>query len=81
MDAGALRQRLQVGAEHERLFRRMLEMLARAGVLEEQGDGFRVTVGSGAPLPEDLPADPEEFAAAMAGRYPHGSNEIGLFRR
>ncbi len=81
VDAGALRQRLQVDAEHERLFRRMLEMLARAGVLEEQGDGFRVTVGPGAPLPEDLPADPDEFAAAMAGRYPHGSNEIGLFRR
>ena len=81
VDAGALRQRLQVGAEHERLFRRMLEMLARAGVLEEQGDGFRVTVGSGAPLPDDLPADPEEFAAVMGGRYAHGSNEIGLFRR
>ena len=81
VDAGALRQRLQVGAEHERLFRRMLEMLARAGVLEEQEDGFRVTVVSGAPLPENLPADPEEFAAAMARRYRHGSNEIGLFRR
>ena len=72
---------VQVGAEHERLFRRMLEMLARAGVLEEQGDGFRVTVGSGAALPDDLPADPEDFAAVMAGRYAHGSNEIGLFRR
>ena len=81
VDAGALRQRLQVGAEHERLFRRMLEMLVRAGVLDEQEDGFVVRVGSGAPLPEDLPADPEELAAAMAARYPHGSNEIGLFRR
>ncbi len=81
VDAGALRQRLQVGAEHERLFGRMLEMLVRAGVLDEQEDGFRVTLGSGAPLPEDLPADPEEFAASMAGRYRHGSNEIGLFRR
>ena len=81
VDAGALRQRLQVGAEHERLFRRMLEMLVRAGVLAERKDGFAVTVGSGAPLPDDLPADPEEFAAAMAARYPHGTNEIGLFRR
>ena len=81
VDAGALRQRLQVGAEHERLFRRMLEMLVRAGVLAERKDGFAVTIGAGAPLPDDLPADPEEFAAAMAARYPHGSNEIGLFRR
>ena len=81
VDAGALRQHLQVGAEHERLFRRMLEMLARAGVLDERESGFVVTVGSGAPLPADLPPDPEELAAVMAGRYPHGSNEIGLFRR
>ena len=81
VDAGALRRQLQVGAEHERLFRRMLEMLARAGVLDEREKGFVVTVGSGAPLPADLPPDPEEFAAGMAGRYPHGSNEIGLFRR
>ena len=50
-------------------------------MLDERENGFVVTVGSGAPLPEDLPPDPEEFAAGMAGRYPHGSNEIGLFRR
>ena len=84
VDADGLRQRLQVSAEHERLFRRMLEMVARAGVLDvlaEQDDGFVVTVGSGEPLPDDLPPDPEQFAAAMAERYAHGDNEIGLFRR
>ncbi len=81
VDADALRQRLQVSAEHERLFRRMLEMVARAGVLDEQDDGFVVTIGSGEPLPDGLPPDPEQFAAAMAGRYAHGDNEIGLFRR
>ncbi len=84
VDADGLRQRLQVSAEHARLFRRMLEMVARAGVLDvldEQDARFVVTVGSGEPLPDDLPPDPEQFAAAMAGRYAHGANEIGLFRR
>ena len=81
VDADGLRQRLQVSAEHARLFRRMLEMVARGGVLDEQDDRFVVTVGSGEPLPDDLPPDPEQFAAAMAGRYAHGDNEIGLFRR
>ena len=81
VDSVELRQRLEVGAEHERLFRRLLEMLARSGVLEETNDGFAVLVGSGDPLPGDMPADPEELAARMAARYAHGSNEIGLFRR
>ena len=76
-----LRQRLEVGAEHERLFRRLLEMLVRSGVLEEKDGAFAVVVGSGDPLPGDLPADPQELAARMAARYAHGSNEIGLFRR
>ena len=77
----ALRGELGVQDEHKRLFRRMLEMLARAGVLEESDDGFRVVVGSGDPLPAGVHADPDGFAARMAGRYGHGSNEIGLFRR
>ena len=81
VDSVELRRRLEVGAEHERLFRRLLEMLARSGVLEETNDAFAVLVGSGDPLPGDLPADPEELAARMAARYAHGSNEIGLFRR
>ena len=77
----ALRRQLQVREEHRKLFRRMLELLAGAGVLRADGDGFSVAVGSGDPLPGDLPGDPDEFAAGMAGRYPHGVNEIGLFRR
>ena len=81
VDSVELRQRLQVGAEHERLFRRLLEMLARSGVLEEKDGAFAVVVGSGDPLPGDLPADPEALAVRMAARYAHGSNEIGLFRR
>ena len=42
VDSNALRENLGVGAQHERLFRRMLRMLARAGVLEEAGDGSRL---------------------------------------
>ena len=81
VDSVELRRRLEVGEEHERLFRRLLEMLARSGVLEETDGGFAVVVASGDPLPGDMPADPEELAARMAARYAHGSNEIGLFRR
>ena len=81
VDPEDLRQRLNVVEVHKRLFRRMLEMLAKSGILEERDDGFVVAVGDGDPLPEGLPADPEEFATLMPGRYSHGLTEIGLFRR
>ncbi len=76
-----LRQRLNVLPEHSRLFRRMLEMVAKSGVLEENGDVFSVVVGPGDPLPDVLPGDLEEFAERMTGLYPDGLTEIGLFRR
>ncbi len=81
VDSAELRERLGVGSEHERLFRRMLEMQVRAGVLEQAGDGFVVTVASGEPLPEGLSDDPDTVAEEMAARYAHGTTEIGLFRR
>ena len=81
MDPDDLRQRLEVIADHERLFLRMLEMLAKSGVLEEVDGGFVVKVGAEDPLPEEMPRDPEEFATRMAKLYPHGSTEIGLFQR
>ena len=81
VDPEDLRQRLRVTPNHTRLFRRMLEMLARSGLVEECGHGFRVTQESADPLPRGLPADPEEFATHMAGAYAHGTTEIGLFRR
>ncbi len=80
VDSGDLRRRLRVLGDHKRLFRRLLEMLAKAGILVKAGDGFTVVVGSGDPLPEGM-ANPEEVAARVADLYPHGSNEIGLFRR
>ena len=76
-----LRERLKVLPEHSRLFRRMLEMVAKSGVLEENGDGFSVVVGADDPLPDALPKDLEEFAERMTGLYPDGLTEIGLFRR
>jgi len=81
VDSTALRKHLGVGSEHERLFRRLLEMLTRGGILEEAGDGFRVAIASGEPLPAGLADDPDTIAARMAEKYAHGSNEIGLFRR
>ncbi len=81
VDSGELRQRFKVGAEHERLFRRMLEMLAKSGVLETTDHRFVVKTGTGDALPDDAISDPNEFASRMAAQYAHGSNEIGLFRR
>ena len=76
-----LRETLNVAPEHERLFRRMLEMAARAGVLAEDGDAFVVRSGSRDAWPAAIPEDPESHADEMAARYPHGLTEIGLFRR
>ena len=81
VDPDELRERLDVLPEHRRLFRRMLEMVAKSGVLEETGGGFIVVVGPEDPLPEVLPRDLEEFATRMTGMYPDGLTEIGLFRR
>ena len=81
VDSEDLRQRLQVGDEHVRLFRRLLEMQVRTGVLREADGEFVVAVGSGDQLPDAMSDDAEEFAGRMAAQYDHGSNEIGLFRR
>ncbi len=76
-----LRQQLNVLPEHERLFRRMFEMVAKAGVAEETEGGFLVVAGADDPLPEVVLRNLEEFATRMTGLYPHGLTEIGLFQR
>ncbi|MCY3647461.1 MAG: SDR family NAD(P)-dependent oxidoreductase [Chloroflexi bacterium] len=81
VDADELRERLGVVEEHERLFRRMFEMLARSGVVEEKDGSFVVVIGADDPLSEQLPADPETYAAEMEARYSHGLTEVGLFSR
>ena len=81
VDPEVLREELGVMPEHRRLFRRMLEMAARSGVLVEEGSGFVVALGSEDPWPEVLPRKPDTHAAVMARRYSHGLTEVGLFRR
>lgn len=81
VDPEDLRQALGVLPEHTRLFRRLFEMLARSGVMDERDDGFRVVVGPEDPLPEHMPADLEAFADWMKDRYDQGQIEIGLFLR
>ena len=81
VDPEELRQELGVLPEHARLFRRLFEMLAKSGVLEETGDGFGVVLGPEDPLPAELPGDLEQFATWMEEEYPQGLTEIGLFRR
>ena len=81
VDVEDLRQRLEVKEEHGKLFRRMLEILSKSGLLKAEGEGFVVAAGAGEPLPEGIPGDPEQFAAGVVERYAYASNEIGLFRR
>ena len=81
VDPEQLRQEMDVLPEHSRLFRRMFEMLARSGVLEETAEGFRVLLGPEDPLPEVMPGDLDEWADRMRGLYSHGHTEIGLFER
>ena len=81
VESEELRRQLGVTDEHQRVFRRMLEMLARSGVLQEQEDRFVVKVAHGDPLPGEMPPDPEAAADRVAELHPHGATEIGLFRR
>ncbi len=81
VDPEELRQRLEILPEHAHLLRRLLEILARSGVVRETGEGFVVAVGAGDPLPDDMPGDSEAFLAGVTERFPHAANEIGLFRR
>ncbi|MDE0210766.1 MAG: polyketide synthase dehydratase domain-containing protein, partial [Boseongicola sp.] len=81
VESEELRQQLGVIDEHERVFRRMLEMLARSDVLQEDDRRFIVKAGQDDSLPEDVQPDPESFADHLAELHPHGATEIGLFRR
>ena len=76
-----LREALDVLPEHSRLFRRLLEMLAKTGVLDETDDGFVVVVGPDDPLPDAMPLDLDALDARMTSLYPDGLIEIGLFHR
>ena len=77
----AVREKLKVLPQHQRVFRRMFDLLVRAKVMEEAGDRFVVKVGQDDPLPDHIPRNPDEFADQMNARYWHGATEVGLFRR
>ena len=81
MDPEGLRERLDVLPEHSHLLRRMLEILARSGVLGTTDGDFEVAVGAGDPLPDEMPRDVEAFLSEVERRFPHAVNELGLFRR
>ncbi len=81
VESEELRRQLGVTDEHKRVFRRLLEMLARSGVLQEDDGRFIVKAGHDDPLPQDVQPDPESFADHLAELHPHGKTEIGLFRR
>ena len=81
VDLEELRERLEVLPEHANLLRRMLEILARSGVLQAKDEGFVVTVGPDEPLPDRMPRDSEAFLTEVRERFPHAVNEVGLFRR
>ena len=59
----------------------MLEILARSGVLQVKDEDFVVMAGKDDPLPGKVPPDPEAFLTEVAERFPHATNEVGLFRR
>ena len=81
VDPEELCVRLEVLPEHTNLLRRMLAILARSGVLQAKDEGFVVTIGADEPLPDQMPPDVEAFLSETEGRFPHATNEIGLFRR
>lgn len=79
--AEVLRAELGVDDVHRRVFRRLLEMLVRCSILQEEDEDFIVKLGSDDPLPDDIPSDPDSVAEHLADKHPHGATEIGLFGR
>ena len=78
------RQRLKVVSEHERLFQRLLAMIAEAGVLvpvADADDEWEVASDAGGETRDTALGDPEELSAGLRERYPHGVAEIGLLTR
>lgn len=82
VDPQALADELGVGPEHRRLFDRLISMLCEAGVLAPGTDGeLAIAIEGGAKLPDVALRNPQQLAADLEARHPHGRNEIGLLRR
>ncbi|MDE0304846.1 MAG: SDR family NAD(P)-dependent oxidoreductase [Albidovulum sp.] len=77
-----LRRRLKVIENHRLLFNRLLLMLEDAEILEAMPDGgFVVKAGAGDSLPDESLTNPDELAARLGDKHPHGSYELGMLRR
>ena len=81
VDPEELRARHGVLPEHVHLLRRLLEISTRSGVLQAKDEGFVVTMGAGDPLPDKMPRDSQVFLDEINARFPHATNEVGLFKR
>ena len=81
VEPDTLRERLNVLPEHRRVFRRMFDFLADAGIVDESGDGFVVRVGQDDSMPDSILHDIEEFADRITAENWHGTVEVGLLRR
>ncbi len=77
-----LLHQLNIKREHERLFGRMLLMLANAGILlPGDGDNWIVAIGAEDAFPDKALGDPEGLAQQVGRRHPHGSHELSLLCR
>ena len=84
VDPSRLRRQLKVVADHEKLFGRLLQMMAEAGVLKPRvaGSGsWVVAMGVDDVLPEGLVADPQALGERLLRRHEHGTHELGLLMR
>ena len=82
VDPEELCARYGVDPEHTHLLRRLLELLTRSGVLQARDESFVVTVGAGGDaLPDEMPRDSQVFLDEINARFPHATNEVGLFKR
>ena len=78
----ALYERWNIAAQHSRLFVRLLEILAEAGVLERAPDGgFVVGAGAEERLTDEAAGEPKRLAERLRTLHPHGHNEIALLER
>ena len=79
-----LRRGLGVVADHERLLRRLFEILADAGVLApvpQRESEWVVVCEEGEDLPGQALRDPRGLASELREVHPYGATEIGLLAR
>ena len=74
VQAGELAARLGVAQSHQRLFSRLLSILAEDGILTRDGEGWMVQR-------EPAPADVEQTLESLRARFPDAAAELGLLSR